>query len=216
MTKDSALAEIETFLPCKTPQSWLDTALRHPEILLIDHANCEKKAAGTALSLMYKYINHGELLDKMSRLAREELRHFEQVLAIMQDRGIEYVHVTASRYAAELRKVIRKQEPEKLVDTLIIGAFIEARSCERFAALAPYLDDELARFYTSLLKSESRHYQDYLGLAEKLAGEDISARVAEIREVERELIESPDNEFRFHSGAFVAEAGDEAATEYTA
>lgn len=205
MTMASALAEIEAFLPCKTPQSWLDAALQHPEILLIDHANCEKKAAGTALSLMYKYINHPELLDKMSKLAREELRHFEQVLAIMESRGVEYVHVTASRYAAELRKIIRKQEPFKLIDTLIIGAFIEARSCERFAALAPYLDDELAKFYTSLLKSESRHYQDYLGLAEKLAEGDISTRVAEIRAVEKELIEGGDAEFRFHSGAFAPE-----------
>ena len=205
MTVDSALAEIQEFLPCKTPQSWLDAALHRQDILLIDHANCEKKAAGTALSLMYKYINHSELLDKMSKLAREELRHFEQVLAIMQARGVDYVHVSASRYAAELRKAIRKQEPYKLVDTLIIGAFIEARSCERFAALAPYLDDELAKFYTSLLKSESRHYQDYLGLAEKLAGEDISARVAEIRAVEKGLIEGSDAEFRFHSGAFTPE-----------
>ena len=197
---EQALAEIKSFLPCDTPRPWLEAALEQQDILLIDHANCEKKAAGTALSLMYKYINHRDLLNKMSRLAREELRHFEQVLDIMAARKVEYVHVTASRYAAGLHKVMRKAEPYKLIDTLIIGAYIEARSCERFAALAPYLDPELEKFYTSLLKSESRHYKDYLTLARKLTDEDISERIRVIGEAERQLIESPDTEFRFHSG----------------
>lgn len=200
VVKESALAEIEGFLPCKTPQAWIEAALANQDVMLIDHANCEKKAAGTALSLMYKYINHHDLLNKMSKLAREELRHFEQVLEIMSARNIDYVHVTASRYAAELRKLIRTQEPGKLVDTLIIGAFIEARSCERFAALAPHLDAELATFYTSLLKSESRHYRDYLHLAETLSHEDIGSRIEVIRAREQQLIEEPDTEFRFHSG----------------
>jgi len=195
-----SLAAIHAFLPCATPQAWIEAALTQQEVMLIDHANCEKKAAGTAMSLMHKYIDRTELLNKMSRLAREELRHFEQVLAIMTRRGIRYVHVGASRYAAGLHQLARKLEPGKLVDTLIIGAFIEARSCERFAALAPHLDAELAEFYTSLLKSESRHYRDYLHLAEKVAGMDISERIAEIADRERELIESEDTEFRFHSG----------------
>ncbi|MCK9502967.1 MAG: tRNA isopentenyl-2-thiomethyl-A-37 hydroxylase MiaE [Porticoccaceae bacterium] len=195
-----ALVEIKAFLACETPALWVEEALRQQSVLLIDHANCEKKAAGTAMSLMYKYINHSDLLNKMSKLAREELRHFEQVLEIMSARNIAYVHVSASRYAAELRKLIRPQEPWKLVDTLIIGAFIEARSCERFAALAPHLDAELAKFYTSLLKSESRHYRDYLSLAKKVAGVDISDRIALVAEAEKRLIESPDDEFRFHSG----------------
>ena len=195
-----SLAEIETFLPCRTPRAWIEAALRQQDVLLIDHANCEKKAAGTALSLMYKYIDRSDLLNKMSRLAREELRHFEQVLAIMARRGIRYGHVSASRYAAGLHRLARKAEPARLVDTLIIGAFIEARSCERFAALAPDLDAELRGFYTSLLKSESRHYRDYLQLAERVAGDDIGGRIAAFAAVERELIESPDGEFRFHSG----------------
>jgi tRNA 2-(methylsulfanyl)-N6-isopentenyladenosine37 hydroxylase len=200
MSTDPAVAEIRDFLPCETPAAWIEAALKNPEVLLIDHANCEKKAAGTALSLMYKYIGHTDLLEKMSKLAREELRHFEQVLAIMRARGVEYVHVTASRYAAELRKLIRSQEPHKLVDTLIVGAIIEARSCERFAALAPLLDEELGQFYRSLLKSESRHYRDYLTLAETLAGGDIGDRIHVIRSREQELIENEDGEFRFHSG----------------
>jgi len=99
-----------------------------------------------------------------------------------------------------LHEIIRKQEPEKLIDTLIIGAFIEARSCERFAALAPYLDPELESFYCSLLKSESRHFKDYLSLAEQVAKEDISGRVAEVAAREKLLIEEEDSVFRFHSG----------------
>ena len=193
--------EINTFLPCETPDSWIQAALNYPEELLIDHANCEKKAASTALNLIYRYIDNMDLLNKMSRLAREELRHFEQVIAIMKKRGVEYRVLSASRYAVGLRSKVRTHEPGKLVDTLIVGAFIEARSCERFAKLAPHLDEELQSFYLSLLKSESRHYKDYLTLAEKAAnGADITPRVELFRELEQELIESPDEQFRFHSG----------------
>lgn len=195
------LQTIDEFLLCRTPEAWIQQALQHPEILLIDHANCEKKAASTALNLMYRYVDNFDLLNKMSRLAREELRHFEQVLAIMQRRKIPYRHITASRYAAELRKHVRSADPEKLIDTLIVGAIIEARSCERFASLAPHLDDELQKFYESLLKSESRHFQDYLSLAKKAAGgQSIDERVQFFLELERELVEAPDAEFRFHSG----------------
>lgn len=193
------------FLLCETPQEWIDAALREPEILLIDHANCEKKAAGTALNLMYRYVDDFELLNKMSRLAREELRHFEQVIAIMESRNIRYPQVTASRYASSMRRGVRTHEPGRLVDTLIVGAIIEARSCERFAKLAPHLDEELQRFYLSLLKSEARHFEDYLKLAKKAAGEPIDERVAFFLEQERRLIDGEDGEFRFHSGVPVDE-----------
>ncbi|WP_263322541.1 tRNA isopentenyl-2-thiomethyl-A-37 hydroxylase MiaE [Endozoicomonas sp. Mp262] len=196
--------ELLDFLPCRTPQAWLGSALEHPEILLIDHANCEKKAAATALNLMFRYIDNSDLLNKMSRLAREELRHFEQVLALMTKRGVLYRPVSASRYASRLRQTARTHEPARLVDTLIIGAFIEARSCERFHALAPYLDAELQKFYGSLLKSESRHFKDYLTLAKRVSDEPIDERVAVIAAVEKEAIESPDPEFRFHSGVPVS------------
>lgn len=194
------LTHIEAFLPCATPRAWIDAALAHPAELLIDHANCEKKAASTALNLMYRYVDRPELLQRMSRLAREELRHFEQVLTIMQRRGIEYVQLSSARYAGGLREHLSSREPDRLVDTLIVGAFIEARSCERFARLAPHLDDELGEFYRSLLKSEARHYRDYLSLAKKYADGAIEGRVAFFSEVERELIEAPDADFRFHSG----------------
>src|SRR5690554_7944490 len=195
-----ALQEIHDLLPCRTPEQWIANALEHQDLLLIDHAHCEKKAASTALSLMYRYVDNTELLNKMSRLAREELRHFEQVLAIMNKRGVAYTHMTPARYAAGLRQAVRTEDPGRLVDVLIVGAIIEARSCERFAALAPYLDDELGGFYNSLLKSEARHYQDYLKLAEQANGGAVDDRIAEFMAIEQRLIETPDSEFRFHSG----------------
>ena len=195
------LSPVLAFLPCKTPAAWVAEALRHPQLLLLDHANCEKKAAATAMSLINRHIDNMPLLNKMSRLAREELRHFEQVIAVMKRRDIDYTTVTASRYASSLRTLARKNDPGRLVDTLLIGALIEARSCERFAALTPVLDAELAEFYSSLLKSESRHFQDYLALAEVLApATEIEDRLAEFKVCEQHLIESADSEFRFHSG----------------
>jgi len=196
----SLLPEIETFLLCPTPQAWLDWALENPDILLIDHANCEKKAASTALSLLFRYVEKTDLQYKLSRLAREELRHFEQVLALMQKRGIIYRPLSASLYAGRLHCHIRRTEPYRLIDTLIIGAFIEARSCERFFRLAPLLDNELAAFYCSLLKSEARHYQDYLKLAAQHSTEAIETRVQLFAQIEREAILTQDSEFRFHSG----------------
>ena len=197
----SALQEIENFLPCKTPQLWIDNALANPELLLIDHANCEKKAASTALNIMYRYVDNFDLLNKMSRLAREELRHFEQVIAIMKRRNIEYRQITASRYAVKLREAVRPNDPDKLIDILIVGALIEARSCERFARIAPFLDQELETFYLSLLKSEGRHFKDYLTLALTIAcQQEVDKRLELFLRIEKQLIESPDTEFRFHSG----------------
>lgn len=196
----SMLEPIYDFLSCETPDAWVKVALDNQEVMLIDHCNCEKKAANTAISLIFRYTERSDLLMKMSKLAREELRHFEQVLQIMKRRKIEYIDLSASRYASQLFKHARKQEPSSLVDRLIVGAFIEARSCERFAKIAPRLDDELNKFYLSLLKSESRHFRDYLKLAADYSEQDISSRVAEFAEIEAELILSPDSEFRFHSG----------------
>ncbi|QUJ66363.1 tRNA-(ms[2]io[6]A)-hydroxylase [Photobacterium sp. GJ3] len=145
-----------------------------------------------------------DLIDKMVRLIKEEFHHFEQVLEIMDSRGIAYSSLTAGRYARGLMKVVRTHEPATLVDKLIVGAYIEARSCERFAKLAPFLDEELKKFYLSLLRSEARHYQDYLKLAEQIAGEAITDRIQIIGQREAELINSPDDRFRFHSGIPVA------------
>jgi tRNA-(ms[2]io[6]A)-hydroxylase len=195
------LNEILEFLHCETPDAWIEAAVANQALLLLDHANCEKKAASTALTLMYRYVGDFDMMHKMSRLAREELRHYEQVMDIMEKRGVPYDQITPCRYASELRKPVRTHEPARYIDTLIVGAIIEARSCERFAKLAPHLDEDLQKFYLSLLKSEARHYQDYLLLASRAAeGEDISERVQLFLALEKTLIESPDTEFRFHSG----------------
>ena len=195
------IPEIEAVLGCRTPDAWVQAALADQETMLIDHKNCEFKAASTALSLIAKYNAHIDLINMMSRLAREELVHHEQVLRLMKRRKIALRPVSAGRYASGLRRVARAHEPAKLVDTLVIGAFIEARSCERFAALVPHLDEELGKFYHGLLKSEARHYQGYLKLALQYGdAEDIQRTVDKVREVEMELILSPDEEFRFHSG----------------
>lgn len=152
------------------------------------------------------FVHGQELIDKMVRLIKEEFHHFEQVLEIMDKRNIPYSNLHAGRYAKGLMKAVRTHEPATLIDKLIVGAYIEARSCERFAKLAPYLDSELKKFYISLLRSEARHYQDYLTLAEKIAGENIADRIRAIGIREAELITTPDDTFRFHSGIPVTAA----------
>lgn len=195
------LPEIHDFLGCRTPDAWVAAALADQETLLIDHKNNEFKAASTAMALMAKYATHLDLINFMSRLAREELVHHEQVLRLMRRRKIDLRPVSAARYASGLRKLVRNHEPQKLVDTLVVGAFIEARSCERFEALVPHLDEELGKFYFGLLKSESRHYQGYLKLAYQYGdARDVERTIEKVQAAERELIESPDEEFRFHSG----------------
>lgn len=201
MPKNPDLEPLRDFLPCATPAGWVAAAVEDVELLLLDHANCEKKAAATAMGLMHRYPENAQLVNKMSRLAREELRHFEQVGKIMAQRSVEFRSVSASRYASQLHGEIRKKDPGRLVDTLLVGALIEARSCERFAALVPHLDAELGKFYASLLKSEARHFMDYLKLAGTMAAEtELAERLAVFSALEQELIESPDRELRFHSG----------------
>jgi tRNA-(ms[2]io[6]A)-hydroxylase len=171
--------------------------------MLLDHANCELKAASTALGFLYRYPERTALAQRMSRLAREELRHFEQVRSIMDEMGIPFERLTASRYAGSLRDAVRHEEPCKLLDMLLIGALIEARSCERFAKIAPRLPEKLGRFYAGLLASEARHFEQYIAFAKSecgLAEDEIDARLEELKAIEAALISGPDDEFRFHSG----------------
>lgn len=200
---EEILTPIYDFLLCRTPEEWVHAAIENQSILLIDHANCEKKAAATAMNLMYQYVENPDLLTKMSQLAREELLHFQQVVEIMMVRGIAYTHLSASRYASSLRDYVnrtRSKKSNKLTDTLIVGAIIEARSCERFARLIPFVDEALGKFYRGLLKSEARHYQDYLALAELYSSAKVDARVDAILLLEKSLVMSADEDFRFHSG----------------
>ncbi|MFC0179665.1 tRNA isopentenyl-2-thiomethyl-A-37 hydroxylase MiaE [Thorsellia kenyensis] len=275
------LLPVTTFLSCRTPQSWVDEAIKpqNLSLVLIDHLVCELKAAQTAALLLRKYVlddagsnallkqlkpfedyvyrqkgtleelrqsHHFSkaklsirkdlnqtmfsssfdyqseppdfellaetLLSDMVLLIKEELHHFIQVLEIMQSRGVVYANITAGRYAKRLLQGVRTHEPMTLVDKLICGAYIEARSCERFARLAPFVDKELSQFYISLLRSEARHYQDYLSLSAMLMGETtknsenqlstqkIQDRIHFFARIEEELILSADSEFRFHSG----------------
>ena len=205
---DELMQPVLAFLGCQTPKEWLDEAVNNLDILMQDHANCEKKAVGTAMNLMFRYSFFTDLQVKLAQLVREEMLHYEQVLEFMTKRGQEWKGLSAGRYAGGLRKEIRTYEPEALIDVLVIGAFVEARSCERFYALAPRVDDELGRYYRYLLKSESRHFEDYLALALDVAKtakmkdpeEDIQQRIEHIREVEKNLILTPDDTFRFQSG----------------
>ncbi len=199
------LMNINKFLFCSTPSSWLEAAKQNIPTLLIDHANCEKKAASTALNLMYRYVDKPKLLLQMSKLAREELRHFEQVVTLINKRNLDYTQLSSSRYASELRKSVRTFEPARLLDTLIVSAIVEARSCERFASLAPLLEDDLSRFYSELLKSEERHFRVYLDLAETISEDfPLKKRIEFFLEEDCRLIQSEDADFRFHSGVPVA------------
>jgi len=184
-----------------TPARWFEVAAERWRELLIDHANCEKKAASTALSLMFAYPEDFALAERLSRLAREELRHFEQVQKLMRELQVAHVRMAPARYAEGLRRALRTNEPGRLLDLLLCGALIEARSCERFVGLAPRLAQPMAGFYSTLAQSEARHQGLYLRLAQQRAGqEDWQRRLREIATVEVELATSPDPQFRFHSG----------------
>ena len=193
-------SEAQRFLACPTPDAWLENALEHIPTLLIDHANCEKKAAGTALGLLYRYVDKPRLLRKLSRLAREELSHFEQALEVMAGQGVDYVHLSPSRYAGRLHQLISRREPQRLVDSLLVGAVVEARSCERFQRLSEVAPAPLDSFYARLLASEARHFQDYLKLAERYADAPVTPRLERFLTAETALVTDLDSTFRFHSG----------------
>jgi tRNA-(ms[2]io[6]A)-hydroxylase len=196
---------VENILLAPTPSSWVDHAVEHWAELLVDHANCEKKAASTALSLMFAYPEDGKLTRALSRLAREELRHFEQVQRMMETLGVPYIRQKPGRYGAGLRAAMRTADPGRKLDLLLIGALIEARSAERFRLLVPRLPDPLAQFYSTLERSEARHFELYLNLAyEADTSEDdaeSARRLAAIATREAEFATEPDAVFRFHSGA---------------
>jgi len=186
-----------------TPEAWVRNACAHPDLLLIDHANCEKKAASTALALMFAYAEDLELTDKMSRLAREELRHYEQVARLIRSLRITPQRLAPGRYAERMRRLVAKSEPQREADLMICGAFIEARSCERFGSLAEAIGAPLSDLFAGLHDAEARHHRVYLDLARraaKRAGVPLQARIEEFAVLEAELITLPDAVFRFHSG----------------
>jgi len=191
-------------LRAPTPADWIAEAQRSPDVLLIDHANCEKKAASTALALMFAYAEDLDLAEKMSRLAREELRHYEQVARLLRTLGIVPRRLAPGRYAERLRRLVARSEPHREVDLMICGAFIEARSCERFASLGPAIGAPVGELFQSLHAAEARHFKVYLDLAKRAAARadiDAGARIEAFASLEAELITSRDDVFRFHSGA---------------
>lgn len=198
---DADLQIVHDFLQRKTPEIWLECAVANLDLLLLDHAHCERKAAATAINFMSKYPERCELIKVMSPLAREELLHFEKVLHLMEQKNVSYGPLQPSEYATTLHKQVTQRDGvARLCDQLLIGALIEARSCERFNAIIPYLEDsDLAKFYASLVKAEARHFEEYLALA-KLYGGAIDKRLDFFRQIENKFIYTPDEVFRFHSG----------------
>lgn len=184
-----------------TPSAWVDAALDNLPTLLLDHANCEKKAASTALALIFAYPEDRTLSVALSRLAREELRHYEQVERLMRKLAVPFARMKPGRYAGELRKLVRTHEPKRKLDLMLVHALIEARSCERFRLLAGRLPAEAATLYAQLEQSEARHFELYLEFAmREFDAAECTARLAVIAEREAELATSPDRELRFHSG----------------
>jgi tRNA-(ms[2]io[6]A)-hydroxylase len=199
---DAILSVADLLAP--TPAAWYDAACEQVDVLLVDHANCEKKAASTALALMFRYAEDAMLAARLSRLAREELRHFEQVQKLMRALEVPWQRLSPSRYAEGMRRAVRSREPGRLIDLLLCGALIEARSCERFLGLAPRLPSAVGQFYGGLAASEARHASLYVRLAQERAEAappgSLLQRYRELATVEAELATSADPLFRFHSG----------------
>ncbi len=193
----------QPLLRVPTPAGWVEQACATQDLLLIDHANCEKKAASTALALMFAYAEDLDLADKMSRLAREELRHYEQVVKLIRRLGVAPLRLAPGRYAERLRRLVVKSEPQREMDLMICGAFIEARSCERFGVLGEAIGSPVADLFKGLHAAEARHHLVYLDLARRAAkrtGASLESRIEQFAVLEAELITSPDPVFRFHSG----------------
>jgi tRNA-(ms[2]io[6]A)-hydroxylase len=196
----AAARAAHSILAAPTPAAWLEAAASGWAEVLVDHANCEKKAASTALALMFAYPEDRALGLALSRLAREELRHFEQVARAMNHAGITPTRQRPGRYAQELRRAMRTAEPARKLDVLLVGALIEARSAERFVLLAPRLPPALGRLYADLAVSEARHFELYLGFAQGTAPGEWRARLAQLAVCEAQLVTTPDELLRFHSG----------------
>ncbi|MBX3413992.1 MAG: tRNA-(ms[2]io[6]A)-hydroxylase [Pirellulales bacterium] len=188
-------------LASTTSSRWLAQVAEHLPELLLDHAHCEKKAAGTAMNLIFAYVENVELVREMTEIVNEELAHFHLVLDLLGERGIRFRRLAPSGYGRRLNELIRKQEPEKAVDRLLVASLIEARSCERFVLLRDHLPDaELAAFYGSLFESEARHHSTYVRLAKAYApDEEVHRRLEELAAVEASIVAEGEAAPRMHS-----------------
>ena len=188
-------------LKSNTDARWLGQVREHLDEILIDHAHCEKKAAGTAMNLIFAYVDRDELCLAMEEIVREELEHFRMVLELLKKRSIRFRRLKPSSYGRKLNELVRKQEPERAVDRLLVAGLIEARSCERFALLRDELADaELAEFYGSLFESEARHHATYTRLAKIFAPADVvHQRLEWMAQQEASIIAEGDQLARMHS-----------------
>jgi tRNA-(ms[2]io[6]A)-hydroxylase len=197
-------------LASETDPQWVEDALAEREVVLIDHTHCEKKAAGAAVRLLFSYPHHRFLQEPLSRLAREELEHFETLLSFLDRRGIVYRSMPPSPYGARLHRLVRREEPDRAVDVLLVAALIEARSCERMRLLAEAIegDEELADFLRELLPCEARHHRLYVDLAVQVGGrEPARARLAELALAEAKIIAEPTTFVRLHTGPLAMRVG---------
>jgi len=188
-------------LKSTSPQRWLSQVEANIDTILIDHAHCERKAAGTALNLLFAYVEDEPLCREMTLIVNEELEHFHLVLDLLKQRGVKFMRIKPSNYGSQLHQLIRHQEPHRAVDRLLIGGLIEARSCERFGLLRTHLPDaQLRNFYDSLFESEARHHAVYVKLAKRYASEeDVMQRLDELATAEAGIIAAGDEIPRMHS-----------------
>lgn len=189
------------FLQQPTSEAWVQQAIDHLNIILLDHSHCERKAAGVALNLMFRYPSSSQLVRALTAIAQEELEHFEQVNQWLDRKGIALAPLAPPPYAAGLRAQIRAQEPDRMLDSLLVSGLIEARSHERLGLLANHCPDpELARFYRGLMASEARHYGIYWTLATTYFDRNqVTQRLEELATVESQLLATLHPEPRIHS-----------------
>jgi tRNA-(ms[2]io[6]A)-hydroxylase len=188
-------------LQSATDARWLRQVDANLDEVLIDHAHCEKKAAGTALNLIFHYVEDRELCREMTEIVNEELEHFHLVIDLLERRGVRFRRLKPSQYGRKLNDLCRKQEPQRAVDRLLVAGIIEARSCERFQALANHVEDvELATFYRSLFEAEARHHATYTRLAMHFAPEkEVMRRLDELAALEAAIIAEGEELPRMHS-----------------
>jgi tRNA-(ms[2]io[6]A)-hydroxylase len=201
MTVTTATLSTIKFLQLPTQDAWIEQAIAHLDIILLDHSHCERKAAGVALNLMFRYPSSAKLVRALTAIAQEELEHFEQVNQWLDRRGIPLAPLASPPYGSGLRAQIRPTEPHRMLDSLLVSGLIEARSHERLGLLASHIPDvELAKFYHSLMASEARHYGIYWTLATTYFDREVVIqRLKELAVIESQLLATLHPEPRIHS-----------------